>query len=387
VYRPKIRLWIALALLAAAPVAAQEKNTGTMAACVQALPECTSEDTGPTNLLEMGATSIDPAPLPSGFREVAAHASARSGGEAVKLDAAVSLATGRKPMVIFLPGAFGSHRAKYLTEAGQMLAQGGRFHVMLLATRMTRAVSQKQKVAGSGGILEGHDLLAVVQWLKSESEWAPRISAVGVCGTSMSANYELLAMAQDSKKEIQAALCLSPAFNIQEQCTLFDTQAGDLSAGFTGAVALSFQKDMTQYVEGLRTMGLFDKNSSAFTGKLGQYLAGVSWSVNQSELESVTGSKLSVDEYLEQTNTNSATLIAKIQSPLLVLHSERDSVVSRERVDEFGKLASSNANIALQFVRNADHNLFAFRDPEWFQQFLGRYFTYWLGTSAAVAAE
>jgi predicted alpha/beta-fold hydrolase len=385
--RRTIGIGLVLGCLWAQAAAAQEeleKQDKTMAACVQALPESTSEDSGPTNFIEMGTTSIDPSALPAGFREVPAQSSTRPGaGERLKLDAAVSLAAGRRPMVVFLPGAFGSHRAKYLCEAGQLMAQGGKFHAMLLATRMTRAVSQKQKVAGSGGILEGHDLLEVVQWLKTESEWASRISAVGVCGTSMSANYVLHAMALDTRKDIAAALCLSPAFNIQEQCTLFDTQATDSSLGFTNAVALSFQKDMAQYVEGLQTTGLVGKNGTGYTGKLGSYLSGVSYSINQSELASVTGGQLTADEYIEQTNTNSASLIAKVRSPLMILHSERDTVVGRERVDEFVKLAAANPLIASKFVKNGDHNLFAFRDPAWFQQFLGQYFTYWMGAGEA----
>jgi predicted alpha/beta-fold hydrolase len=282
----------------------------------------------------------------------------------------------QRPLIVLLPGTFGSHLSGYLGETARLVAMSGKFHVMLLATRMSEATIREMKVLGSGGYLEGADIRAALRWIRKESPWADSITRVGLYGVSLSADYVVQAMARDDEGLVDAGLLISGAFDPESLAREIDRKGTGLDQ-IRYPWAAFFLKALRDHVELVdRELGLGLGEREIATFGLSDYLPRLSWRVYRDRLVRELGPGFGYDA-LRALN-QSVELVGRVKAPLLALHSHQDTWMGYRHADRFKANASQNRHVALEYVDGSGHALYWVHDPAWTRDTLESYYTYWL---------
>lgn len=310
--------------------------------------------------------------LPEGFERV------RVPGGKLTFEGALRLQDETpRPLVIVLPGTFGSHLSSYISDTAELLARGGHCNVLLLATRMSSTTMKKSGVVGSGGLLEGEDLRAVARWLRKDSPWAGTITRIGLYGVSLSGDYVIQALAGDSEGLFGAGLIVSGVYSSQDLARRIDGLAARLNV-LKYAWARLFHRYLRLHLEDARTStGL--PIAAAEVKKLGltDYAARLSFAFYEAEFKKRFGESFGPEDLIRACRTRD--LAQKVRTPLLAIHSHQDIYLGFEQADLFAKAAVGNPNVALEYVDGAGHASYYIHSPAWFAGLLDTYFTYWLG--------
>jgi predicted alpha/beta-fold hydrolase len=290
-----------------------------------------------------------------------------------------------RPLVVLLPGTFGSHLSSYIAETARLMALSGKFHVLLLATRMSVSSMQELKVLGSGGILESRDTLAAIRWVRTRSPFSELVTRVGLYGVSLSGDYVAQTMALDGEGLVDAGLVVAGAHNPEKVARDIDEKA-------TGASKLRypfapfFIKALRMHVESLRKelgLALTDEDVKRFM--LSDYGPRLSWPFYRDKLDGVLGAGADYETYRKASCA--LNVVEKVTRPLLAIHSHQDDWMGYEQADEFARRAARTPHVALHYVDGAGHASYFVHDPVWFHRMLDSYFSYWLDPPAAPAVH
>lgn len=309
--------------------------------------------------------------LPDGFRRVRVPC-----GE-ITVDGALFLAAEeRRPLVVMVPGTFGSHLSSYLSETAKLLARTRRFHVLLVASRMSTSTIAQSKVVGSGGWYEAQDLLGTVRWARREAPFSDLIGRVGLYGVSLSCDYVVHAMARDTEGLVDAGLMVSGAYDLQALARDIDAKAK--SPNFVKYYwARLFEKYLrTHLLEVREALGMPWTDAQVERMGLSDYLALVSYPHYRERYASLFGGQFGPRELVELSTALRAVPLVK--RPLLAIHSHQDRYLGHAHADRFAVAAQGSANVRLEYVDGAQHANYFIHDPAWFEAMMASYFGYWL---------
>lgn len=309
--------------------------------------------------------------LPEGFHET----QVRAGG--ITLPAALHLADEeRRPLVIMLPGTFGSHLSSYISETAKLLAMSGRFHVMVLGTRMSSRTIQREKVIGSGGWFEGQDVLAAIRWIRSDSPWAAQVSRIGLYGVSLSSDFVVQALAADEDRQIGAAMVVSGTFDAEGVAREIDHKGKGWRV-LRHPWALLMLKALRLHLKEVRdSLGLEFTDRQIDRMGLLDYPARFSWTFYADQFREQFGPDFDYEDYRQLTV--SLNSISKVRVPMLAIHSHQDRWLGSVHADRMAEAARDNPHVKLHYVDRTEHAAYFVHDPNWFRYLLETYFTYWL---------
>ena len=310
--------------------------------------------------------------LPKGFQQIKVPA-----GD-IKLSGALYLVDEQKrPLVVLVPGTFGSHLSAYIAETARLIALSGKFHVLLLASRMSVSTVMEQKVLGSGGILESRDTLAAIQWARTKAPWCDLVGKVGLYGVSLSADYVVQTMALDRAGLVDTGLVVCGAYYPEQLAAEIDRKGTGTINRVKYLWAAFFLKALRMHAAFLESqlhLGLTADDIKNF--KLSDYGPRLSFKFYTQKFTELFGHPLSYAEFQEKTNC--LNVVANISRPLLAIHSHQDNWMGSEHADEAARRAAGNPNFLLHYVDGAGHAAYFIHDPVWFHHLLQTYFTYWL---------
>lgn len=286
-----------------------------------------------------------------------------------------------RPMIVLLPGTFGSYLSSYLGETARLIAMSGKFHVMMLATRMSVSTIQEMKVVGSGGYFEGEDTRNALRWIRNESPWASQITSIGLYGVSLSSDYVIQTMAHDEEKLVDAGMLVCGAYNPEALAAEIDRKGMGVNrlrylwAGFF----LSALRAHVTFVRDQVGLSLTDEEIAKMG--LSDYGPKISWPAYQEKYQQTFGADFDYEAF--RATSRAMDLAGSIQAPLLALHSHDDNWLGSAFSDQFVEQAASNPLIHLEYVDGAGHATYYIHDPAWFRDTLDTYYSYWLNPPPA----
>jgi predicted alpha/beta-fold hydrolase len=309
--------------------------------------------------------------LPAGFQRIRVPA-----GE-LTLDGAVFLAAeARRPLIVMVPGTFGSHLSSYLAETAQLLAQTKRFHVMLVSSRMSATTIAQSKVVGSGGWFEAEDILAAVRWARRDAPFSELVGKVGLYGVSLSCDYVVHAMARDTEGLVDAGLMVSGAYDLQALARDIDAKAKHLNVAKYYWARLFKKYLRTHLLEVREALALPWSDDEVERMGLADYVTKIAWPHYRARYTALFGGSFGPQQLVQLcTALNS---VPHVKRPLLAIHSHQDRYLGYAHADRFVVAAHGNPNVALEYVDGAQHANYFIHDPAWFQKMMDTYYGYWL---------
>lgn len=317
--------------------------------------------------------------LPKGFQQIKVPA-----GDLQLAGALYLVDEVKRPLVVLIPGTFGSHLSAYISETARLIALSGKFHVLLLASRMSVSSVKELKVLGSGGILESRDTLAAIEWARTKAPWSDVVSKVGLYGVSLSADYVVQTMALDTKGLVDSGLVVCGAFNPEALAAEIDRKGTGRINAIRYVWASFFLKALRMHAAFLEQelkLGFTAEEISKFY--LSEYGPKLSFKFYAKKFAELFGHPLSYAEFQEKANCQN--VVAQVRRPLMAIHSHQDNWMGTKHADELARRAAGNSNVKLHYVDGAGHASYFIHDPVWFHHLLQSYFEYWLEPGEAPA--
>jgi predicted alpha/beta-fold hydrolase len=281
-----------------------------------------------------------------------------------------------RPLIIMLPGTFGSHLSSYMSETASLLTKSGHYHVLLMAMRMSPSTMRAMKVVGSGGFFEAQDILGAVRWLKGASPWSNLFERVGLYGVSLSCDYVVQAMAADTEHLVDAGLLISGSYDIQNVGVDIDRKAHSIDV-IRYFWARLFHKYLRTHLLQIRDSTAVDFSDDEVKRLgLADYLAKISWRFYKDRLQQIFGPSFGVPELIQLSTA--LNYLDRVHAPLLAVHSHQDRYLGYSHADQFRARAIGNPFVALEYVDGAQHANYFIHDPKWFGVLLDSYYQYWL---------